>query len=121
VRNYKNLEVWKLSKEIVIDLYKITTDFPKEEMYGLTSQIRRAAVSISANIAEGNGKSSDAELGRFLKIAIGSTSELETLLIIANELNYIDNESFRIAEEKLETLRKMLYGFLNKIASTISH
>ena len=109
MRNYKNLEVWKLSKEIVLDLYKITNSFPEEEIYGLTNQIRRAAVSILANIAEGNGKSSDAELNRFLKIAIGSTSELETLLIIANELNYIENKSFKIIEEKLEVLRKMLY------------
>ena len=125
MRNYKNLEVWKLSKEIVLDLYKVTTNFPQEELYGLTSQIRRASVSISANIAEGNGKDGDIELRRFLRIAVGSASELETLLIIAYELDYLEKENFEVINKKLESTKKMLNYFINKLNShqlpAISH
>lgn len=117
MRNYKELEIWKKSKDIVIDIYKVTSDFPKSELYGLTSQIRRAGISISANIAEGNGKNSDAELARFINISIGSSSEVEALLIIANELEFISNDDFNQISNKLTTIRKMLYSFLKRVNS----
>lgn len=118
MRNYKKLEVWNLSKERAIDLYQITINFPKEEVYGLTNQIKRSSISIPANIAEGNGKNSDAELNKFLKIAMGSASELETLLIIANELNYLKKDDFRKLNQKLEIIKKMINSFLNRIKAT---
>jgi len=77
VKAFRDLKVWEKAHQLTLQVYKATAPFPKEEMYGLTSQIRRAAASIPANIAEGCGRSSDAELGRFLQIAMGSASELE--------------------------------------------
>jgi len=82
MQTHKDLKVWQKSIDLVTDIYAITNRFPKEEMHGLTSQIRRAAVSISSNIAEGSGRFSDKELVRFLFISLGSSSELETQLII---------------------------------------
>lgn len=87
---YKDLEVWKKSIELSIKIYKITENFPKNEMYGLTSQIRRCAVSIPSNIAEGCARYSDKDTLRFLEIAFGSLSEMDTQLIISDKLNYIN-------------------------------
>lgn len=83
MKTHKDLEVWKKSVEFVTDLYKVTQDFPKEEFYGLTSQMRRAAVSIPSNIAEGSARQGNKELVQFLYIALGSAVELDTQLIIA--------------------------------------
>ena len=92
IQSYKELEVWKKSMDLVEICYKITNDFPKEELYGLTNQIRRAAVSIPSNIAEGQSRWSTKEFLRFLSIAKGSLSELETQLIVAQRLNYISED-----------------------------
>ena len=117
MKDYKKLEVWQISKDLVIDLYRITKEFPKEEIFGLTSQIRRAAVSISANLAEGNGRNGDLELKRFLNIAFGSASELETLIIIVFELKYINEQDYKVIISKLESIQKMLSAFINKLQS----
>ena len=89
--HHTNMEVWKSSMDLVLKVYELTNDFPKDELYGLTSQIRRCAVSIPSNIAEGCGRFSDKETYRFISIALGSVAELETQLIIAERLKYINN------------------------------
>ncbi len=94
MRPHHKLEAWLKAVELVTDIYKKTESFPKEERYGLTSQIRRAAVSIPANIAEGAGRYSSKEFAHFLSNAQGSASELETELIISNRLGYLDETSF---------------------------
>jgi len=86
IKNHKDLEVWKKSMDLVSNIYKITEPFPNKELYGLTNQIRRAAVSVPSNIAEGAARSSKKEFIQFLYIALGSLSELETQIIIANSL-----------------------------------
>ena len=86
---YKNLEVYKLSKALALDVYQLTTNFPKDETYGLTSQIRRAAVSVVSNIVEGKVRNSDAEFKRYLTISVSSLAELEVQLDIAYELKYL--------------------------------
>jgi four helix bundle protein len=88
VKSHKDLKVWQESMDLVIQIYKISEDFPKHEIYGLSSQIRRAAVSIPSNIAEGAGRSGEKEFIRFLYIALGSLSEVETQLEISQRLNY---------------------------------
>ena len=90
--NHKDLDVWKLSMDLVVDIYKMTDSFPEEEKFGVISQLRRAAVSVPTNIAEGAARNSNKENLRFLFISLGSLSEIETLLIISKRLNFIDNE-----------------------------
>ncbi len=109
-KSHKDLDVWKKSIELVTLVYEITKSFPTEEVYGITNQIRRSAVSIPSNIAEGAGRGSDAEFIRFLNIAQGSLSELETQLIISQNLKYLTSkEIFKILEE----IRKMMWGLKN--------
>jgi four helix bundle protein len=112
VENHKDLDVWKEAIELVLDIYEITKSFPKEEVYGLTSQIRRATVSIPSNIAEGAARSSKKEFLKFLYIALGSLSELETELIIAHRLGYFHrNDIFK----KLEIVKKLLLGLIKSL------
>jgi four helix bundle protein len=89
VRDFRELKVWERSHRLVQDLYDATGNFPREETYGLTAQLRRCSASIPANIAEGCGRSGDAELGRFMLIAMGSASELEYHLLLARDLGYL--------------------------------
>lgn len=103
--------------ELVKLIYLYTNNFPKSETYGLLSQIRRAAISIPSNIAEGSSRNSDKELCRFLDISIGSCFELETQLILSKELNYLDKDRFNELESKISELQKMLFGFKQKIIS----
>ena len=107
--NHKNLTVWSKSIELAEEIYKITKEFPKEELYGIVSQIRRSAVSISANIAEGAARNSNKEYIQFLYIALGSLSELETELIISNRVGYLKNE---IIFKKLIEIKKLLLGLI---------
>ena len=92
-RSFRDLDVWKLSIEIVKNIYQITNKFPNSEIYGLTSQLRSSAISIPSNIAEGQGRNSSKEFGQFLGIALGSLAELETQLIIAKEIEYLTGEN----------------------------
>ena len=108
--NHKDLDAWKLSIEFVSDIYNITKTFPKDEFYGLTNQIRRSAVSIPSNIAEGSARQSDKELIQFLYIALGSLSELETQLIIAKNLAYISN--IENLTDSLVSIRKLIVGLI---------
>ncbi|MBO6087431.1 four helix bundle protein [bacterium] len=107
---HQELEVWNRSMELVTNIYLITKDFPKEELYGLVSQMRRCAVSIPSNIAEGCSRFSDKETLKFLNIALGSISELETQVIISKNIGYInDIENLQMQNE---TVKKLLLGLI---------
>jgi four helix bundle protein len=93
MQTHKDLDVWKLSMDLVEKVYEITNHFPKEELFGLTAQIRKSAISVPSNIAEGAARKGNAEFLRFLYIALGSTTELETQLLIAIRLKYLNNDS----------------------------
>jgi four helix bundle protein len=95
MKDFRSLEVWKQSHQLVLSIYRHTESLPKSELFGLTSQIRRAATSIPTNIAEGCGRDGEAELGRFLIIAKDSTSEVEYLLQLTHDLNYIESEAHK--------------------------
>jgi four helix bundle protein len=115
-RSYRDLEVWKLSLNLVEEIYKATAQFPASENYGLSQQIRRAAVSIPSNIAEGQFRNSPKEFKQFLSIALGSSAELETQLIIANKVNYLSMEVFNAVINTLEIIMKMLKKLSNSLA-----
>ena len=109
--NHKELDVWKVSIELVTLVYKLTEAFPKSERYGLTNQMRRSAVSIPSNIAEGSGRNSWKELHQFIGYAIGSAAELDTQIVIANNLSYLEEHSIENLNEMLEKTRKLLSGY----------
>ncbi|WP_412850350.1 four helix bundle protein [Chryseobacterium sp. PMSZPI] len=113
--NYKELIVWQKSVDLVTEIYNVTTAFPKEELYGLTSQIRRSSISIPSNIAEGHSRRSTSDYLQFLKISRGSCAELETQLIISRNLNYLDLEKFQILFEKTSEISKMLNAVITKL------
>jgi four helix bundle protein len=115
IRNFRDLEVWKLGKGIVIDVYQLTKGFPHEELYGLVSQMRRAAVSIAANIAEGFNRKHNAEYRQFLYIALGSCAELETLIEIAHDLGFIAGIGQDNLLEKLDHESKMLRNLIKRL------
>ena len=112
---YADLEVWKRAMEMAVAIYRLTKDYPREELYGLTSQLRRAAVSVVSNIAEGKGRSSDRELVQFLCHSRGSLFELETQLSIGKSLGYGKEEEY--AELKLQAARigRMLNGLMKSV------
>lgn len=112
--NYKNLKIWSLGIEIVDDVFKITSDFPKEEKFGLISQINRCSVSIPSNITEGSSRT-DKSFSHFLDISLGSSFELETQLIITCNRNYINKEQLTKIEVKIQEFQKMTMGFQNKL------
>jgi four helix bundle protein len=111
---HRKLHVWQEAIELVTDLYKITDSFPKSETYGLTSQIRRACVSVSCNIAEGAGRKSKNEFLHYLHISRGSLSELDTLMVIAEKLNYISAEA--IPEQRMNKVFGLLSGLISSVA-----
>ena len=112
---HKDLEVWKKSIDFVTVLYKVTQDFPKSELYGLTSQIRRASISIPSNIAEGATRKGKVEFRQFLYIALSSGSEIETQLIIAKNLAFISIDNFDILINDLSVIQKMLQGLIRSL------
>ena len=113
--DYKDLDVWKKAIDFVVKIYGITETFPKTEIYGLTNQLRRAAVSVPSNIAEGAARSSDKEFIQFLYIALGSLSETETQIIIAKRLDYTTKSEEILGE--ILTVRKMLTGLIKYLKS----
>lgn len=110
IHNFRELAVWQKAMQITRDLYLLTKSFPKDEMFGMVSQIRRAAASIPANIAEGAGRSTDAELVRFIDIAVGSAFELETWLILAGDLEYMNKEQSQLLVSNTQEIQRMLAG-----------
>ncbi len=115
MKDYRKIHVWRRSHLFTVEIYRLTKLFPKEEMFGLTSQMRRAASSIPANIAEGAGREGDPELKRFLIIALGSASELDYFILLSTELGYIENSSAIKAADEIIEIRRMLGGFVQKL------
>lgn len=106
--NYEELSVWKKAHEIVVDVYRTTVVFPRQERYGLQAQMRRASVSIPSNIVEGAGRGTDKDFARFVSHAIGSANELEYQLLVALELGYLEPSSFGHIKDRIVEVRKML-------------
>lgn len=115
MKDFRNLKIWEKSHKIVLAVYEATRSFPKSELYGITSQIQRAAVSVPTNITEGCGKDSDAELGRYFKIAMGSSSELEYLLLLTHDLTYLGDDQYGKLQANLVEVRKMLNAFIQRL------
>ena len=118
MHNFKNLKVWQKSRELVKEIYLLTKSFPKEEIYGITSQIKRSSISIASNIAEGTGRNSNKDFIRFLDIANGSAFELETQIILAFDLNFITKSKMEVVLNKIKEIQKMIYGLKNKIQAS---
>lgn len=113
--NFKDLLVWQKSIDFVTEIYRITEFFPKSEMYGLISQIRRSVVSIPSNIAEGNSRRSTPDYLQFLKISRGSCAEVETQLIISRNLNFLNDEDYLKLNQQIIEISKMLNGLINSL------
>ncbi|MBK9291987.1 MAG: four helix bundle protein [Bacteroidetes bacterium] len=112
VSSFRDLDVWKKSMELSVDIYRITQSFPSTELYGLTSQLRRAAVSVASNIAEGSGRHSTKEFLQFLNIANGSLAEIETHLELAYRLNYIQSIEL---QPNINHIRSMIFGLIRSL------
>ena len=117
MKDFRTLLVWRKSHELTLLAYEVTRTFPKEELFGLTSQIRRAASSISANIAEGCGRASNADFSRFLQIAFGSASELDYHLILVRDLRLLNEDKYSSLYEKLFEIKKMLSSLIRKVSA----
>lgn len=115
MRNFRELSIWQRGHELCLKIYKITSTFPKEEMYGITSQMRRSASSIPTNIAEGCGRNSNPDFKRFLTISAGSGSELEYQIQLAKDLKFITEEQFLSLTNDVIEIRKMIYSFSKKL------
>lgn len=113
IRKYQNLKVWEKATQLVLEVYALTNAFPKDEMYGLTSQVRRAAVSIPSNIAEGSERRSDKDFVRFLRMASASLAEVETQLFIAMKLNYLEEHAYVQILELSAEIGKMIHGLIS--------
>src|SRR6185437_1198083 len=119
MRNYRDLQVWSKAHNLTLELYRVSRSFPREEIYGVTSQLRRAAVSIGANLAEGCGRRTSTELARFVRIAMGSASELDYRLLLSRDLGFMAANEFASASAVLIEVRKMLTSFLNSVEEQI--
>lgn len=118
MKDFRNLQVWNKAHKLTLCIYQVTQSFPKEELYGLTSQIRRSCASIPANIAEGCGRQSDKELAHFCQIAMGSASELEYQILLAHELNLLMKNDYETLNKNLVEVKCMLNSFLQKLRKT---
>ena len=115
MQNYKDLKVWEKAHLFTLKIYESTKSFPKEEVYGLTGQLRRAAYSIPANIAEGCGKFSQQELAHYLNIALGSTNECEYYLLLSRDIQYLPEENYEFLHQMINEVKAMLIGLITKI------
>ena len=115
MQDFKKLSVWQKAHNLTLEVYKTTAGFPKDEAYGLTSQIRRACSSIPTNIAEGCGRKGNIELSRFLQIAFGSACELEYHLILSADLDYLNARDYKNFNSQLIDVKKMLTGLIQKL------
>jgi four helix bundle protein len=120
MRDFRELKVWGKGHRLTLGVYEATGRFPRHEVYGLTSQLRRCSASIPANIAEGCGKSGDAELGRFLLISMGSASELEYHLLLARGLGYLDTDQHQNLTHQTQEVRKILSAIIKTLRHTPS-
>ena len=117
-RNYRELIVWQDAIKIAKAVYQLTGKFPKQEMYALADQLRRASVSVPSNIAEGQARKSPGDFRRFLHIALGSLAEVDTQLVLAQEFGYLNKEDVDPIDEQIQNLRKKLYALINTLPST---
>jgi len=117
MRNFKTLLFWKRSHSLTLRIYKLTREFPKTEIYGITSQIRRASSSVPTNIAEGCGRLSDKDFARFLTIATGSLLEVEYLILLSFELEYISKLDYNDLDKEVNELKKMMASYHKKLVS----
>ncbi len=115
MKDFRTLKVWHEAHSFTIAVYKITSSFPKDEIFGLTSQFRRASTSIGLNIAEGCGRGTDPDFKRFLQIAFGSACETEYCIILAKDLNYISEESADFLMNQIENIKKMLSSLITRL------
>ena len=116
MQSHRDLDVWKVAMDLVSEVYRLTKKYPKEELFSLTSQIRRCAVSIPSNIAEGAARNGKKEFIQFLYIALGSCAELETQLLIARKLDYPGNP---VIFDQLDRIRRMLLGLIRKLRNSL--
>src|SRR5438445_12405181 len=117
MRNFRDLKVWQKAHQFSLDVYKQTQTFPKSEIYALTSQLRRASMSIEFNIAEGCGRRSDPELARFLRIAMGSATESECQLLLARDLGYLTAPQHAVLEGQLDEIKRMVHAVAEGLAT----
>lgn len=112
---FQHLIVWQKAHALALQVYRTTGTFPADERFGLTSQMRRAAVSVPSNVAEGSGRSSDADFARFIDIALGSSTELEYQLLLARDLGFIHNDRYQELDELLAEVKRLLVGFRSRL------
>lgn len=115
MKNFRDMVVWQKSHELTLAVYKVTQAFPKDELYGLVSQLRRSSSSIPCNIAEGCGRRGNGEFHKFLQIATGSASEVEYQLFLSHELGYMSNEEYLKLSRDVIEVKKMLAGLINRV------
>jgi len=115
MQNYKDLKVWEKAHLFTLEIYKTTKSFPKEEVYGLTSQLRRAASSIAANIAEGCGKNSKPDFANFLNVALGSSNEAEYFILLTKDLLYVSDADYEFLLKQVNEIKAMLIGLIAKV------
>lgn len=120
MQDFKKLDVWKKSHDFTLKAYKISSHFPKEEVFSITSQLRRASSSIPINIAEGFGRNSNAQIIQFLNISIGSAQEVEYLLILSKDLNYISVNDFSQLSTEIVIIKSMIFNLMKKVESKIA-
>ena len=115
MQNFKDLKVWERAHQLTLSIYKASSNFPKEEIYSLTNQLRRAASSIPANIAEGCGKNTQADLANFLNISLGSANETEYFLILSKDLDYLTEQQFTILSNSINEVKAMLISLIGRV------
>ena len=115
MRDFRQVQVWEKSHQLTLTVYDVTKNYPREELFGLISQMRRSSASIATNIAEGCGRSSDADFARFLSMSSGSASELEYQIILSHDLKYIEEDQFYFMTNKIKEIKRMLHGFSQKL------
>jgi four helix bundle protein len=118
MKDFRTLSVWQKSHKLAVLTYQLTNKFPKEELYGIISQLRRAAVSIPTNIAEGCGRGSDKDFARFIQIALGSASEAEYLVLLSHDLGYLNSETEKELTDYICEVKKMLTSLLKSLQNT---
>jgi four helix bundle protein len=115
MQDFRDLLVWAKAHEATLMIYRCTQHFPHEERFGLTSQIRRAAVSMASNIAEGSGRRSDADFARFLSMAFGSAAEVEYQLLLAKDLGYLNDPNYQSLQDKIAEIKRMLASLIKRL------
>ena len=117
MKDFKKLKVWEKAHRLTLDVYQASATFPREELYGLTSQIRRSCLSIPSNIAEGCGRGSDTDFARFLQISMGSSSEVEYLLILSRDLQILKNDEYETLNDDVIQIKRMLTSLMKTLRS----